>query len=72
MKYFYVTAIDGKRVFFMAGPFSDHETALSKVPTVRKIACDPDRNAQYGRAAFMSYGTVSRSGKRKTALGVDV
>lgn len=56
---FYVTAIDGPRVFLLAGPHTSREEAEEKVREARDIACDHNRNASAGRAWFMAYG-VSR------------
>lgn len=56
---YFVTAIDGPRTYFLAGPYGDKEEATGKVDEVRDIACDFARNSQAGRAAFMAYG-VSR------------
>lgn len=39
---YFVTAIRGKRVAFLVGPFADHETALSSVAPARALACRID------------------------------
>ena len=69
-QFFYVTALEGERAFFMAGPYEDHESALNRVEPVRKIACDFERNTNAGRAAFMAYGTTGMTERRATSLGV--
>lgn len=70
MKKFYVTAIEGQRVFRLADPYDSLDDAKVKVETVRKIACDFKRNTNAGRAAFMAYGVTGIDGIHKTALGV--
>lgn len=50
---YYVTAIDGGRVYLMAGPFMNaHWKALCAVRTVKEAAEEID-----GRASFMAWGT---------------
>lgn len=51
-KYF-VTALDGPNLHYMAGPYAEHAAALSDVDKALKIA-----NKYDGRAWFMSWGTV--------------
>ena len=69
--FYYVTAIDGPRVFSLAGPYEDRTDAESKVDEARNIAMDPERNASFGRAAFMAYGVTKMTARlpRKSALG---
>jgi hypothetical protein len=67
---FYVTAIDGPRVHFLAGPYETLELAQAQVDTVRILACDFEQNASAGRAHFMAYGVTRTTGGHKTALGV--
>jgi hypothetical protein len=52
---YYVTAIDGGQVFYMAGPYNTHAEALALVDTALNIADKHD-----GRAWFMSWGTSKR------------
>lgn len=69
---FYVTAIDGPSVWFLAGPYTTRQEAEAAVEPVRTIACDYNRNVSAGRAWFMAYG-VSRARDGRvwpTALGV--
>lgn len=70
-EFFYVTAIDGPTVYPLAGPYGSHAEAASKVDEARKIAMDPERNASFGRAAFMSYGVtkVTARAPRRSSLG---
>lgn len=51
-KYF-VTALDGDRLHYMAGPYPSHVLALADVDKALRIADKHD-----GRAWFMSWGTV--------------
>ena len=67
---FYVTAIDGPRVYFLAGPYDTLKLAEAQVGTVRALACDFAQNASAGRAHFMAYGVTRTTGGHKTALGV--
>jgi hypothetical protein len=67
---FYVTAIDGPRVHFLAGPYDTLLLAEAQVDTVRTLACDFEQNASAGRAHFMAYGVTRTTGDHKTALGV--
>lgn len=57
MSYF-VTASDGDRVYFLAGPYTSKDDAKAKVDTVRDIACDPQQNRSHARAWFMAYGVT--------------
>ena len=56
---YYVTAVDGPRTYFLAGPYRTRAEAKAKVREARNIANDFSRNSNAGRAAFMVYG-VSR------------
>jgi len=67
---FYVTAIDGQRVHFLAGPYDTLELAEAQVGTVRAIACDFKQNSNAGRGHFMAYGVTGADDGHKTALGV--
>ena len=67
---FYVTAIDGPRVYFLAGPYETLELAQAQVNTVRILACDFEQNASAGRAHFMAYGVTRTTSGHKTALGI--
>ncbi len=67
---FYVTAIDGPRVHFLAGPYDTLKLAEAQVGTVRALACDFAQNASAGRAHFMAYGVTRTTGGHKTALGI--
>lgn len=51
---FYVTALDGKRVAFLLGPFDSEDEAEQWVPAATKLACEKDV-----RAWFYSYGTAA-------------
>lgn len=53
---YFVTAIDGSTVYYMAGPYSAHYKALEMVDVCRGIAYKND-----GRAWFMSWGTAKSS-----------
>lgn len=50
---YFVTAIDGGTVYYMAGPYLTHSEALAKLDAAREIACDRD-----ARGCFMAWGTV--------------
>lgn len=50
---YYVTAVLGRRVFYMRGPFEKHETALNTVEETRRRARDIDM-----RAVFAAWGTT--------------
>lgn len=50
---FYVSAIDGPRHSFLAGPFDTHEEALGLVDTARQKANEIDP-----KAWFYAYGTA--------------
>lgn len=50
---FYVTAIDGSTVYWMAGPYEIHQAALDAVKPAMEIA-----NKHDGRAWFMAWGTA--------------
>lgn len=50
---YYVTAILGRRVFYMRGPFEKHGMALDAVLETRRRAGDIDM-----RAAFAAWGTT--------------
>jgi len=52
---YYVTAIDGGQVYWMAGPYKTHPEALALVDKALNIADKHD-----GRAWFMSWGTSRR------------
>lgn len=71
-EFFYVTAIDAPhQVYPLAGPYSTKADAEAKVDEVRAIAMDFNRNAQAGRAAFMTYGVTKVTAQlpRRSALG---
>jgi hypothetical protein len=63
---YYVTAIDGAKPYFLAGPWPTHAEALAQVAAVRLFAelTDP-------RAVWMAYGTARQplDGEAITALG---
>lgn len=66
---YYVTAIDGAKRYFLAGPWETHAEALAQVESVRRFAelTDP-------RAIWMAYGTARQplDGEAiKSALGTD-
>jgi hypothetical protein len=67
---YYVTARDGPRTYFLAGPYDTHAEALAAVEPVRAVALDETRNASAGRAWFMAYGTSRGPAGLQTALGV--
>lgn len=50
---FYVSAIDGPRYSFLAGPFDTHKEALGLVDVARRKADEVDP-----RAWFCAYGTA--------------
>jgi len=66
-KYFYVSAVDGRRKYLLAGPYDTHAEAARNVATVKAIALDQDVT---GRAAFMGFGTAGSDIPLKSALGV--
>jgi hypothetical protein len=62
---YYITAIDAGRTAFLAGPYSTHKDALSKVDKVRKKT-----EEFHPFAVFWAFGTISLEGKaQKTWLG---
>ena len=67
---FYVTAVDGQRVHFLAGPYDTLEAAEAAANIVRNIAYNFNQNATAGRDWFMSYGVSRTIDGRKTSLGV--
>ncbi|MCR9276233.1 MULTISPECIES: hypothetical protein [unclassified Mameliella] len=71
MDRFYVTAVDGRRAYFLAGPYSTKEEAEGAVDNVRDIACDHEQNSNAGRAHFMAYGVTRENSDRSriTPLG---
>ena len=52
---YYVTAIQDSRVYWLAGPIADHETALGLVDRVRREAVDRDPFLH-----FAAFGTARR------------
>ncbi|HVN82281.1 MAG TPA: hypothetical protein VMW38_25070 [Terriglobia bacterium] len=50
---YYVTAVDGPSLYYMAGPYPTHAEALAMVEKALSIADKHD-----GRAWFMAWGTV--------------
>ena len=52
---YYVTAIQGSRVYWLAGPFADHETALDLVQPARRKA-----EAHDPWMVFAAFGTARR------------
>ena len=69
---YYVTARDGPRTYFLAGPYDTHVEALAAVEPARAIAMDETRNREWARAHFMAYGTSRAQAGLRTALGVTV
>lgn len=65
-RFFYVSAIDGRKTYLIAGPFADHQTALDLVDEIRSFAGEID-----GRADFMAWGTCSNPEQLRTSLGKD-
>ena len=66
---YYVTAIDGQRKYFLAGPWPEHAQALAQVDAVRRFA-EPDKRC----AVWMTYGTARQTlddEPIKSALGSD-
>lgn len=51
--FYYVTAYDAGKLYYMAGPYATHREALELVDKCLRIANEYD-----GRAWFMSWGTV--------------
>jgi biotin carboxylase len=51
--HYFVTAIDGLRRYFLAGPWPTHAEALAQVDAVRRFAEQTDP-----RAVWMAYGTA--------------
>ena len=64
VKFYYVSAIDGRKKHLVAGPYGTHEHALARVKPVRAYADSVD-----GRAHFMAWGTAGSSENIKTPLG---
>lgn len=63
-KFFYVSAIDGRRRHLVAGPYPTHAEALALVDMVLKLADSRDP-----RAWFMAWGTAGSDVELKTPLG---
>ena len=64
-KHFYVSAIrSAKEKALIAGPYSDHETALAKVRDVARQAEDIDP-----RAHFWAWGTAGSEVPFTTPMG---
>lgn len=63
-KYFYVSAVNGKRRHFVAGPYDSVTDAERAVAGVRRRAEEIDP-----RAAFMAWGTAGSDTEIKTPLG---
>lgn len=55
MKYYYCSAIDGKRFCLLAGPFVVHEIAIDMLPLAKQAAL----NSPEPRFAFAAFGTCS-------------
>ena len=67
--HYFVTAIDGPRRYFLAGPWPTHVEALAQVEAVQRYAEHADP-----RAFWMAYGTARQplDGEPiKSALGSD-
>lgn len=62
---YYVTAIDGGKVYFMAGPYTTHAEALGMVERARLVACERDPS---GRGDFMAWGTAKSTRSNKAPL----
>lgn len=54
---YYVSAIDAGQTFLMAGPYSDHASALADVDRARSIAVE-----HATKAWWMAWGTVRIEG----------
>ncbi len=54
---YFVSAIDGRKNYLMAGPYAQHADALEDVQRVREIADKAD-----GRSHFMAWGTCRAEG----------
>lgn len=65
MRYYYVSAIDNKKVYLVSGPYPTHSEALDKVKEVLHVADERDP-----RAWFMAWGTSGSDDIIKTLLGV--
>lgn len=61
----YVTAIDGNRLYLLAGPYETNEDAMASVRPVRDIAIEGNP-----RAHFFGFGTSSSCEVHDTPLGV--
>lgn len=63
---YYVTAIYGKRVAYLLGPYDTHEQALTNVERGTSLANDADP-----RAAFAAFGTAKLTSNQpaRTAFG---
>lgn len=66
MANYYVTAINGKRRYVVAGPFSEHATALDFVDPIRRFANNRDPFSW-----FYAWGTASSGQRINTPLGSD-
>lgn len=52
---YFVSAVDGDKTYYMAGPYKVHAEALAMVDDVRNLAIQHDKT---GRAWFLAWGTV--------------
>ena len=64
-RYFYVSAIDGRKKHIVAGPYMTHKKALAMVDPVMRYANDLD-----GRAWFMAWGTAGSEERLPAPLGM--
>lgn len=62
--YFYVSAIDGRKKYMIAGPYLTHAKALAAVDTVRR-----DAERRDPRAYWMAWGTAGSSREMVTPMG---
>lgn len=65
--HYYVTAIDGNRAYFLAGPWPEHAQALAQVEAFAE-------RTDYPRAVWMAFGTARMpigTVPKKSALGSD-
>lgn len=63
-RFFYVTALAGRHLYEVAGPYPDFDTALARLDPVEKYATKHD-----WLAGFMAWGVVERPDRRRTPLG---
>lgn len=69
-KCFYATAVNGKQVAFLAGPFKTLAEAESKVEQAKELAIEKDKWAHFYTFGCASYQNGYREGMFNQQLGI--